>query len=83
MDNDFLSLIYWAVWLASFLASKALGFFATIAELIPDEIKNYSIKYLPPLSETIPALILTILCAILSAIVRKLVDVIWVKYIAK
>lgn len=74
MDSDFLSIIYWTFWFSSFMATKALGLFGVIAQVIPTDLPVHTIKYLPQLHEAIPALILTIVCAILSALVRRGVD---------
>jgi hypothetical protein len=83
MDKDFLSVIFWFTWTIEMLTSKAIGLFEGIASWIPTEIIKHNIKYLPQLSEAIPALILTVICAILSALVRRLFDIVWTKYSTK
>jgi hypothetical protein len=60
---------YWFIWVTTMLGCKVVGFF----DYINIELPVHDIKNLPQLNELIPALIIASACAVVSAIMRRLI----------
>lgn len=82
--NDFDRLLYLFTWGTMFAASKVLGIFNMITNVI-EEIKLpvHDIKHLPQAEDLIPALIVAACCAAVSTLVSKIVGLIWGRFVPK
>lgn len=82
--KDIESLFYWVGWTVLFAVSKVFGFFGMVTGIIVQvEMPVHTIKYLPQLSEAMPAFIIAGGCALISAIINKLFGLFWSKLFSK
>lgn len=82
--NEIDRIFYWFVWTVFLIGSKVAGFFGIVSTGISEvSMPVHTIKYLPQLSEAMPAFIIAGGCAFISAIISKIVGVLWNRLFTK
>lgn len=80
VDNIF----YWITLICMFVFTKISGVFGVIHAALPEvEIPTHDIQHLPQMDELIPTLVVAALCAVVSALINKIVGLLWHKFIVK